>query len=839
MSDKIKYLRQFISPFIGGENVDAFIATLADQAQNMEDLSIAVNDQLSISTASEEYLDKKLAAKGITRPPDLGMDDDAFRQMGIDINATKQITEILHTVLDTFYGSESVRAYTQSGLSETYDLSEISSKDMDLVLEFENGEEIVVVLSPSDFTNPSQATAQEIADSITRFVRNLNIEGFALVENDPDTKENFIRIFGSAKGPYSMVRVLGGRLQNIVEFQTMRGTNVYQTLGNSTTWEITKNKGSTIRFRWYAGTQPALDKIYQGDSVLIYGANFESVDSNLSGTFSVTNVRPAQASPTLDSGWFEIELSSLLNLSSSLADQAPPANTISQTYSYTIIQNSYNQMKFFKPYKATSYSKKRFALAFEPAGRNLKIYLPASTKIIKRDLIGGSHLHMLYSADDFNGSFGSSTVELEKLVVVSDRSFRYRQNGYDNIGFGGTATIDSVQHDIEYVFRENGFTNVILTSSHNLLDNWSVLTSYAQGAGIKYGDKFFYANYSNLGVEPILDIPLWTPTVTFAAGQTVEFGGTYFVSLVNSNLGFNPETNPLKWSQQDKPTWTTVWPSDTIVSLKSASVNVSKVSSDDIDNKFYGPHVWDDTVKYTLTDTFAESREAIVAGENRKTLFVKGVLPNESGILMIGLNKDTQEGPIKYFSSQTANAPTTVGISSISQNGTSVTVTTSSPHGAVSGSTIVIAGTSSFNGSYIVVSTPTSSIYTFTKTPAAILFESVGTSSTQIDGAASTIILDPSYRFKFDHEVGIDVNLISDNEAYIPAVDGTDYNSYITGTSDGRIFCEEIMVAITALGIGLEIIIVYPSDFGLGNMGGSASENDPPTSDKVYVWGAV
>ena len=44
--DKIETFRQFISPFITGEKADALIATLADQSQELEDLSIAVTDLL-------------------------------------------------------------------------------------------------------------------------------------------------------------------------------------------------------------------------------------------------------------------------------------------------------------------------------------------------------------------------------------------------------------------------------------------------------------------------------------------------------------------------------------------------------------------------------------------------------------------------------------------------------------------------------------------------------------------------------------------------------------------------------------------------------------------------
>ena len=84
----IDFLKQFLSPFLKGQNNDAIFGTFGDEDERLDDLSVAVTDQLTISTASEQYLDKRLADIGIVRPAELGMEDLAFRQMGIEINAT-------------------------------------------------------------------------------------------------------------------------------------------------------------------------------------------------------------------------------------------------------------------------------------------------------------------------------------------------------------------------------------------------------------------------------------------------------------------------------------------------------------------------------------------------------------------------------------------------------------------------------------------------------------------------------------------------------------------------------------------------------------------------------
>jgi hypothetical protein len=99
------------------------------------------------------------------------------------------------------------------------------------------------------------------------------------------------------------------------------------------------------------------------------------------------------------------------------------------------------------------------------------------------------------------------------------------------------------------------------------------------------------------------------------------------------------------------------------------------------------------------------------------------------------------------------------------------------------------------------------------------------------------LTIDPSYNFKNTHEIGTDIAIISDAKAYTPSPDGIDYPVYITGTAEGRLFAESLIEEISALGINLEIIIIYPSDKGLGNEGEGADESDPPISDEVYVWG--
>jgi hypothetical protein len=740
--NKYQYLRQFISSFIKGPNSDALLQSIADQMQKQEDLAIAVSDQLTISTASGEYLDKRLAELGITRPPELGMEDLAFRQMGVQINQAKQITTAIHTVLATFFGEETVRAYTTSGISAPFDLA--AGDDLNFVMD--SGEQRTLTLSGNEFENIQQATAEEFADVMTRFIRSDGSQGFAQVFLDVDTGLKYVRVFGGAQGPYSAITITGGRLQNKLEFPQLRPTDLPS---NDTVWEITRNVGSRHRFRWVSGSKPLLSEVLIDDLVMIYGQQFET--SGFAGTFKVVQVRPAGAAVVPDAGYFEVDLEGTSPLSSSAPDVAPPANTISNTYSITLTQASYDDLKFFLAKKSTPYDRSRYALAWEPADSLLKIYMPATTKVVKRELIGSAHLHLLYGASEFNGARGSSTDDSQKIIITSDRAFKYPQRGFDAIGSGGTITYGITTVDIDYIWREDGYTNVITKVPHGL------------------------------------------------TGVVDSFG-----RLLSSQI---------------------------------ISVVVGQFLTDDPVNTFKGPYIIDPSAPYTLTDKFVTLREKVVAGDKKNTLLVQGLLPDAPGQLILSLNQDNEESPVKYLSAQVSASATPVPISSISQNSTTVTVTTSQPHGLIVGQQALIAGTTNFDGLRTVVSVPSSNIYTFTKTPSAVIFESSGTSTPVIDGEVTTLILDSSYTFKQTHEAGSDATLLSDARAYTPAPDGTDYGLYVTGTAEGRIFAQDLMTQITALGINLEIIILFPGDRGLGNEGGSDDVNDPPASDKIFVWG--
>jgi hypothetical protein len=788
--DQKTYLRQFISDYLKGTNFEALLGTIADEAQRREDLSISIRDQLYFSTASGDYADRVFSQVGITRPPELGMEDLAFQQMGIQINAQKQITEVLHSVLETFFGDDVVRAFAQSNISEPYILAD---GDL-LLLEIETGEVLTIPFAATDFLNITQATAKEVADVISRFTRSQGINAYATAYNDITTHQTFVRVFGSARGPYSMVRVIGGEIQKNLEFPAMRPTKLAV---NNTIWEVTRTVGSTLRFRWYSGPQPLLSKVFIGDSALMYGSSF--VNNGLSGTFTLTNVRPSQLAPSYDSGWFEIDLPTFQGLRSSIPDAPPLPNTPTDTYTILISQSTYDDLKFFLPKKNVPYNQSRYALAFEPKNNLLKIFLPATTKVVRRGLIGSAHLHPLYDIYNLDGVFGDLASNALKVEILNERAIRYPQNGYDNIGYGGTLTHGLNTISVDYVSRSNGYTIVQTTAVHGLI-----------------GDK------------------QWLPANNYVIGDLVYLNNAIWVAIQNSGASYGGARTP----DYGSPFWRFKSNGQNFCS-SLVNIEVADIMSEDSLNPYKGPYVVDPEATYALTDKIVSLREKILMGTKLKTLFVDGVLTG-SGQLLFGLNTLKQEGPVKYYSSQIVNAPPTVDIVSLSQNGFQVTVTCNGAHGAIAGSQVQISGIStvpSLNGVYLVDSVPSATVYQCTALVSAVhSVVNEGVSATILAGSAATLVLDPSYTFKNTHAIGTDVTLLSDRKAYVPAIDGSDYSFYLTGTTEGRTFCEDLLTQITALGIKLEIVIGYPYGVGFGN-GLEPISSTTKNNDVEVIWG--
>lgn len=885
MSDnKIADLRKYIAPFITGTNADAIISALAIESQKQQDLSISVTDQLTISTASGIYLDKKLSEKGVIRPPELGMSDISFRKIGIQITAQKQVTEIIQSVLEIFYGTPAVRAYITSLSFGPYELEDGD----DFTFALEDGIERSITFTSSDFLNINSATASEVADAITRYIVSLNLNGFADVEYDYISKREYIRIYGGAKGPYSSLTVLGGKAQGVFKFPIIRKSEI--DLPN-TNWQITRPSGDTLRLRWNGNSRPALEAVKPGDKVLIYGLSFK--DIKIYGTFTVRSLRPASPIINIDSGFFDIETEETLGLQITGSGLYPLPNSPTATYSFSANQINNNDLVFMIPKRALVSNKFRYAAAYEP-GDYLKIYLPATTGVISRELPGGAYIHVGQSSNTFNVLAGNSIAgidyssgkEISKIKTVGD-NLKNLQNTFIFIpckigyyGFWFNVDNNTSQSPYEMLLLSN-YINVVEISQNDsamvvadklntVINSTGFFNSYTSLDEIFVTDQFSGPRLPdvNAGSSPFIvsviaqgkynyaDISdsFWNEKIRVINDHTFAFKQHgYDIEGFGGTVSFNNPVRSINLSKINREQFITtvtcsqphnlisyLSPYGLNVTDEIAIIDVEAIETDMVDaaSDWPGPFLPDKSKNYTLTSSYANISQPILAGQVITNIQVNGSLPNGPGLFLLNLGQDNEEGPFKYITSQSLQSSPPVSIVSASQNGYNIIISTSEAHGLIFGSQIQILGTgTSMDGVRKVTSVINANTFTVLSSTSAILFSSTGSVNLIIAGARSILILDPSNKYNKNHEENSDITVLSSALSYTPASDGTSYPMYLTGTAQGRIYAESIIKDITAMGINLEIQIIYPSDKGLGNENKGFDNLNPPNSEAIYVWG--
>lgn len=382
--EKVKEeLRKNLNPAIRGKNVDSVLEALAQGPAYLIENIEAIYDQLYIVTATGRYLDQRMADRNITRPDNVGLSDEIFREIGIEISNRKQVRDLILNLLRIMYGPEFTRATSDSKLLEPYAL-----QDGDLLkIQFDDNSIVDVVFKASQFSNIAAAKAQEVADAITRSLRNQGASGTAVaVDNGSGF---FVRIFSETDGPSSTVKILGGRAQNELQFNAIRPTS-----GDvSTQWTVEVQAGGVVRMTWTGGANPSVGKVKKGDYVNIY--NTAAFSPENIGTFTITKVQGG----TVNNAYVEFE------------------NPTGKTESTPILQGTVDGVLFFNPERQTINSKINYASIYQTESRLLEVFIPATTRVVRRERIGSAHLHDVGSSG--TGNEGPYVYDLSKTYVIA------------------------------------------------------------------------------------------------------------------------------------------------------------------------------------------------------------------------------------------------------------------------------------------------------------------------------------------------------------------------------------------------------------------------------------
>lgn len=391
-NEQYKKLRSYLNKAIRGKNTDAILKSVASGPTHLIENVEAVNDSLYIVSAKEKYLDQRLGDKGVIRPSEVGLSDEVFREIGIEITNRKQVRDLIHQLLRVLYGEVFTRATSISGEGENFKL-----KDGDnLIISFDGTDSVEISFSEEQFSDIENATAQEVADAITKLLRKIGANGAAFSQEDDSNSK--VVLISTSDGPSSSVRVLGGSAQNVLKFDEIRDTSN----DLSTMWEFSQRDGGIMRLTWVGGANPSLGKIKIGDYVNIYGDNFsqEEVNGQIQKTNRGTFTIIAKQGGAIGESYFEIE------------NPIGIEETKQQLDSEAVL--------FFNPKLKTLVSNTRYAAAFQTSARTLEVFLPATTKIVRRNRAGAAHIYE--SGPSNEGQEGPYLYDTEQGFVIGEQA---------------------------------------------------------------------------------------------------------------------------------------------------------------------------------------------------------------------------------------------------------------------------------------------------------------------------------------------------------------------------------------------------------------------------------
>ncbi|HLD91597.1 MAG TPA: hypothetical protein VI911_11420 [Patescibacteria group bacterium] len=379
-SEQKKRLRSYLNPAIRGPRTDSVLEALSIGASHLISNIEAVNDMLYIVTAVDKYLDARMADRDLTRPDNVGLSDEVFRELGIEVSNRKQVRDLIGNILNIMYGDEFTKATLFSNEFEPYALEDGDT----LKIQFDDGEVVEVIFDASQFTNISAATAQEVADAITKSLRKLGRTGSAISRNDGSGA--YVVLMSETIGPSSTIRVFGGKAQNSLKFPAIRPTAGVAL----TQWTLSLVSGGKIRATWSGGPNPFIGKVKKDDYVNIYGTSFNLLNR---GTFTISAVNGG----LVTEAYVEFE----------------NPNGIAET----ILQGNDTAILFYQPQRATLASNFTYAAAYQTESRLLEIFMPATTKVIRRNRKGAAHLHESGSSN-LDDTFGPYLYDESKPYLI-------------------------------------------------------------------------------------------------------------------------------------------------------------------------------------------------------------------------------------------------------------------------------------------------------------------------------------------------------------------------------------------------------------------------------------
>jgi len=576
--EQYEILRKLFNSAIRGPNTDAILWALANPAVNLMNNIEAIHDNVYIATAVDRYLDQRLADYNLVRPPEVGLSDDIFRHIGISVINRKQVRELITSILATIFGEELTQATAKSNHVEPYNLD---NGDF-LIVKFDGGEVVQIKFESSQFANINAATAQEVADAITKSLRSQGKTGRAFAKDDGYGA--YVVLISDTEGPQSSVVVLGGRAQNELMFDKVRPT----TGGASTQWTVSPVAGGFLRFTWTSGANPSIGKVRVGDYVNIFGSGFSAQNQ---GTFTITGVK----SGTVGNAYFEV---------------VNPTGV-----SEVVTQGTVDGVLFFQPFKNSLTTKVRYAAIFQEESRLLEVFIPATTKVVRRERKGAAHLHEPIIVTE---TYDPGKNEITDVTVPSP--------GF--ISDGSYFLLDSAGNThLYYVYFDTTGANLVdpaISGRTGIRVDISTATN-ATDVAIKA------ANVIN-GIDHFNVAPPSGPVFRICNAEVGHSNG-----VANGNVTGLSLSIVQQGVDETSTTISTPNPNETLPDQE-------------------GPYIYDLSQPFVLSDIGTTST-AVISPDSGMIIQVSdsSYFPDKQGFLVIAYGTDRQEGPIPYLACPSNN----------------------------------------------------------------------------------------------------------------------------------------------------------------------------------------
>lgn len=314
----------------------------------------AGRDNLITVTATGKNLDILASRYGVIRGQGTGVQDDDFRDLIPILGLSpKQITHTILQLIDTIYGPYASHANITCSRPAPYHI--IPGTKLDTVVD---GQLLKVYFAASDFLNPLEATADEVATAISNFTKGKIIGS---VVTNTRTGDQYVNIRTSTIGSQGFIQVIDGDVQKAMHFPTIRPTRQ-----DIATWQVTRYNGTDqMVYTAVAGISPGLRAagVKKGDLVTLrLDSGFEVQNC---GSFEVTFV---------DEDSFRIRNGAGI----------PEGPTL---------QLHVDDFVFYRPDLGNILLSNRPATVLETGVRELTILIPVTSPIVKRTLRGGHHFH--------------------------------------------------------------------------------------------------------------------------------------------------------------------------------------------------------------------------------------------------------------------------------------------------------------------------------------------------------------------------------------------------------------------------------------------------------------